>query len=248
MISPRSSAWRRSWASDWRSERVARMRAAKVSARSPPAFLALASATSASASRSARLGLCRTGSNERDADRRRQRHLAIAEADRRRHQRAAANSTKRPSSASTSSNMTMTPNWSPPRRASVSPGLSSRPSRRATVEQRRIAERHAERVVDLLEAVDVDRQRRRASARRAAAAWTIAASSRSKNNSRLGRPVRLSWIASCRMRSSAALISVTSASAPMTLHHVAVGVEDRARLQEEPSDSGRRRRAAGYRG
>ena len=63
-----------------------------------------------------------------------------------------------------SSNMTMTPNWSPPMRASVSPGLRSRPSATRHGEQRRIAERHAERVVDLLEAVDVDHQRRRASA------------------------------------------------------------------------------------
>ena len=47
-------------------------------------------------------------------------------------------------------------NWSPESRASVSCGLSSRPSRRASVSRIEVADRDADEVVDLLEAVEID--------------------------------------------------------------------------------------------
>ena len=52
-------------------------------------------------------------------------------------------------------------NWSPASRASVSCGLSRRPSRRASVSRIEVADRDADRVVDLLEAVEVDHHHRR---------------------------------------------------------------------------------------
>ena len=59
-------------------------------------------------------------------------------------------------------------------------------------------------------------------------------SRRSRNNSRLGRPVRLSCTASCRSRSSAFLNSVTSVSVPDQPHHLAVRSDHRPRLDREP--------------
>ncbi len=47
-------------------------------------------------------------------------------------------------------------NWSPVSRASVSCGLSSRPSRRASVSRIEVADRDADGIVDLLETVEVD--------------------------------------------------------------------------------------------
>ena len=120
-----------------------------------------------------------------------------------------------------SSNMTMAPNWSPPMRASVSPGLSSRPSRRATA-----SSAESPNAMPSASLTSLKRSTSIASAAGVGApdrsAWTIAAPSRSKNNSRLGRPVRLSWIASWRMRSSAVLISVTSDERADDADHLAL--------------------------
>ena len=55
----------------------------------------------------------------------------------------------------------MSANWSPESRASVSCGLSSRPSRRASVSRIEFADRDADRIVDLLEAVEIDHDHRR---------------------------------------------------------------------------------------
>ena len=81
-------------------------------------------------------------------------------------------------------------------------------------EQDRVAGREADRVVDLLEAVDVDDEHGRAGPLSSWPASVSAASSRSLKSSRFGRPVRLSCTASCRRRSSAVLASVTSAIVP----------------------------------
>ena len=125
------------------------------------------------------------------------------------------------------------PNWSPPSLARVSPGFRSRAARRAIVSS---AESPKDRPCAALIAASRSMSNSATTSpglpgRRAA---TTADSSRSKNNSRLGKPVRLSWIASCRMRSAAARLSVTSSNVPITLHDVAAGVEDRPRLQQEP--------------
>ena len=89
-----------------------------------------------------------------------------------------------------------------------------------------------DRVVDLLEPVDVDATTtvgRHSPSPRAHA--PARASSRSKNSSRFGRPVRLSCTASCSRRSSALRGSVTSASVPMMRTTSPSGADHRARLE-----------------
>ena len=80
------------------------------------------------------------------------------------------------------------PNSSPPSRATVSPSRSVARSRAADLLQQPVALVVAERVVDLLEVVEVH-QHHRAALR----APRIASSTRSRNSTRLGRPVRASW-------------------------------------------------------
>ena len=63
----------------------------------------------------------------------------------------------------------------------------------------------------------------------------IAAPSRSRNSSRLGRPVRLSWTASWSRRSSAVRSSVTSRSVPTQRMHLAVRAEHRPGAEVEPA-------------
>ena len=105
-------------------------------------------------------------------------------------------------------------NWSPDSRASVSCGLSRRPSRRAIVS--RIESPTAmptesltclkrSRSITMIDGADIASRPGQSRS---------AASSRSMNSSRLGRPVRLSCTASCSSRSSAVLNSVTSVSVP----------------------------------
>ncbi len=104
--------------------------------------------------------MCRTGSKSDDADRHRQRDLAVAEADRRRH-----HPLERSDEAfelgvdvvEQDDDAELVAADARQRVARLE--FAAEPTRHG--EQRRIAERHAERVVDLLEAVDVDRQRRR---------------------------------------------------------------------------------------
>ena len=78
--------------------------------------------------------------------------------------------------------------------------------------QQRVAGQMAERVVDLLELVEIEQHHRHCSRRRLARA--MAWLRRSWNSVRLGSPVNGSCRARCRTRSSAAFRSVMSTAAP----------------------------------
>ena len=99
-----------------------------------------------------------------------------------------------------------TPNSSPPRRATVSRSPSERSRRWATSSSRRSPRVVAERVVDLLEVVEVDQHH---GARRRPRGWpaVIACSMRSRKSVRLGSPVS----ASCSDWCSFAIAGATAA-------------------------------------
>ena len=121
--------------------------------------------------------------------------------------RSARRSRARSASPATSSQRTV--NSSPPKRAIVSLGRSSRAQARGDVAQQAVAGGVAEGVVDELEAVEVDEQHRHAAlapARRGAAP----ARGGRGTASRLGRPVSESCSAWWASSASAALRSVTS--------------------------------------
>ena len=125
------------------------------------------------------------------------------------------------------------PNWSPERRASVSCGFKMRPRRRASVSR---IESPTAMPTELFTCLKRSRSITITVGRmvESALAKESAASSRSRNSSRFGRPVRLSCTASCSSRSSAVLNSVTSVTRADEAHHLAVGADHGPRLQRKP--------------
>ncbi len=155
------------------------------------------------------------GSNKRDADRGEQADLAVGEAHRRR-QRAAHGIGQR-------DHMIGVGFGDENDRESVAGEARQRVLRLQQPrqpmrdgQQNAVARGDADLLVDLLEAVDVDARAPSAARPSPCARRPAPPSSRSKNNSRLGRPVRLSWTASCSRRSCALRSSVTSVSVPTT--------------------------------
>ena len=157
------------------------------------------------------LGAVRLAVAEREPGRGGEDQLAVVEGDRR--AQLAQRLGQRDDALGSRSDRRMSANWSPARRASVSCGLSSRPSRRASVS--RIESPTAMPTESL---ICLKRSRSITITVGLIAGSALAKAStpsrRSRNSSRLGSPVRLSCTASCRSRSSAFLNSVTSVSVP----------------------------------
>ena len=137
-------------------------------------------------------------------------------------------------------------NWSPPTRASVSCGPRLRPRRRATVSSRLSPTTRPNAVLTVLNlSMSMNSSAGRTSGSSVARLAAIA--SRSRNSSRLGRPVRLSCTASCSSRSCARLRVGDLAQQADAAQVAAVGA--RARWPPRARTSGRscRRGACGTR-